>query len=86
MSKDPSKSFLEGLDGHLSKLIKLFRSKRYEDIPEMTSVLENLDKDVSQFILKQSFSPQNDNSVIIYLLTHIINLVIVTSFHKMASE
>ncbi|XP_026103989.1 uncharacterized protein LOC113075485 [Carassius auratus] len=70
VSKDLSKSFLEGLDGHLSKLIQLFRSKRYEDIPEMTSILESLDKNVSQFILKQSFSPQNYNSVIIYSLTH----------------
>ncbi|KAK3533473.1 hypothetical protein QTP70_023461 [Hemibagrus guttatus] len=61
VSKDLSKSFFEGLDGHLSKLIPLFRSKHYEDIPEMTSILESLDKDVSQFILKQSFSPQNDN-------------------------
>ncbi|CAM4575404.1 unnamed protein product [Leuciscus chuanchicus] len=47
VSKDPSKSFLEGLDGHLSKLIQLLRSKRYEDIPEMTSVLESLDKDTT---------------------------------------
>uniref|UniRef100_A0A671PRC5 PB1 domain-containing protein n=1 Tax=Sinocyclocheilus anshuiensis TaxID=1608454 RepID=A0A671PRC5_9TELE len=69
VSKDLSKSFFEGLDGHLSKLIQLFRAKRYEDIPEMTSILESLDKDVSQFILKQSFSPQNDNSVIIYSLS-----------------
>ncbi|KAA0710011.1 hypothetical protein E1301_Tti018248 [Triplophysa tibetana] len=45
VSKDLSKSFFEGLDGHLSKLIQLFRSKRYEDIPEMTSILESLDKD-----------------------------------------
>ncbi len=67
MSKDLSKSFFEGLDGHLSMLIQLFRSKRYEDIPEMTSILESLDKDVSRFILKQSFSPQNDNSVITFM-------------------
>ncbi|XP_065131505.1 uncharacterized protein [Paramisgurnus dabryanus] len=47
VSKDLSKSFLEGLDGHLSKLIQLFRSKRYEDVPEMTSILESLDKNPS---------------------------------------
>ncbi len=33
----------------------------------MTSILESLDKDVSQFILKQSFSPQNGNSVIFHV-------------------
>ncbi len=49
--------------------LQLIRSKRYEDIPEITSILESLDKDVSQFILKQSFSPQNDNSVISYSLS-----------------
>ncbi|XP_059399324.1 sterile alpha motif domain-containing protein 3-like [Carassius carassius] len=47
VSKDLSKSFLEGLDGHLSKLIQLFRSKRYEDIPEITSILESLDKNTT---------------------------------------
>uniref|UniRef100_A0A672MLD1 PB1 domain-containing protein n=1 Tax=Sinocyclocheilus grahami TaxID=75366 RepID=A0A672MLD1_SINGR len=76
VSKDLSKSFFEGLDGHLSKLIQLFRAKRYEDIPEMTSILESLDKDVSQFILKQSFSPQNDNSVIIYSLSFLFDVVV----------
>ncbi|GAA6101254.1 uncharacterized protein LOC113633890 [Tachysurus ichikawai] len=44
VSKDLSKSFFEGLDRHLSKLIQLFRSKRYEDIPEMTSILQSLHK------------------------------------------
>ncbi|XP_057184230.1 sterile alpha motif domain-containing protein 3-like [Triplophysa rosa] len=47
VSKDLSKSFFEGLDGHISKLIQLFRSKRYEDIPEITSILESLHKDPS---------------------------------------
>ncbi|KAK3535974.1 hypothetical protein QTP70_022852 [Hemibagrus guttatus] len=47
VSKGLSKSFFEGLDGHLSKLIPLFRSKHYEDIPEMTSILESLDKDTT---------------------------------------
>ncbi|KAI7795990.1 hypothetical protein IRJ41_011334 [Triplophysa rosa] len=47
VSKDLSKSFFEGLDGHLSKLIQLFRSKRSEDIPEMTSILESLHKDAT---------------------------------------
>ncbi|XP_057216127.1 uncharacterized protein LOC130570055 [Triplophysa rosa] len=47
VSKDLSKSFFEGLDGHLPKLIQLFRSKRSEDIPEMTSILESLHKDAT---------------------------------------
>ncbi|GAA6091780.1 uncharacterized protein LOC113633890, partial [Tachysurus ichikawai] len=49
VSKNPSTSFFEGLDRHLSKLIQLFRSKRYEDIPETTSILQSLHKDVSLF-------------------------------------
>ncbi|KAL0149220.1 hypothetical protein M9458_055454, partial [Cirrhinus mrigala] len=45
VSTDLSKSFFEGQDDHLSKLIQFFRSKRDEDIPDITSVLKSLDKD-----------------------------------------
>ncbi|KAK0134874.1 Sterile alpha motif domain-containing protein 3 [Merluccius polli] len=40
-------SFYEGLDSHLHKLLQLFRLKRFEEIEEMTSLMESLDKDAS---------------------------------------
>ena len=43
-------SFYEGLDSHLHKLLKLFRSKRFEEIEEITSLMESLDKDASTFL------------------------------------
>ncbi|KAK3525115.1 hypothetical protein QTP86_016486 [Hemibagrus guttatus] len=58
VSKDLSKSFFEGLDSHLSKLIPLFKSKHYEDIPEMTSILESLDKDESIYFKAVFLSPK----------------------------
>ncbi|XP_048880258.1 sterile alpha motif domain-containing protein 3-like [Brienomyrus brachyistius] len=39
--------FYERLDSHLLRLLQLFRSKRFEGNKEMTSLLESLDKDVS---------------------------------------
>ncbi|XP_071327495.1 uncharacterized protein [Trachinotus anak] len=46
MSMDINK-FNEGLDSHLHKLLQLFRLKRFEDLQEMTSLMESLDKDAS---------------------------------------
>ncbi|KAI9514950.1 hypothetical protein NQZ68_028902 [Dissostichus eleginoides] len=40
-------SLYEGLDSHLQKFLQLFRSKRFEGIKEMTSLMESLDKDAS---------------------------------------
>ena len=40
-------SLYEGLDSHLQKFLQLFRSKRFEGIKEITSLMESLDKDVS---------------------------------------
>ncbi|KAI9514389.1 hypothetical protein NQZ68_033507 [Dissostichus eleginoides] len=40
-------SLYEGLDSHLQKFLQLFRSKRFERIKEMTSLMESLDKDAS---------------------------------------
>ncbi|KAK1892158.1 Cilia- and flagella-associated protein 43 [Dissostichus eleginoides] len=40
-------SLYEGLDSHLQKFLQLFRSKRFEVIKEMTSLMESLDKDAS---------------------------------------
>ncbi|XP_056105890.1 uncharacterized protein LOC130084457 [Rhinichthys klamathensis goyatoka] len=39
--------FYEGLDSHLHKLLQLFRLKRFEEVQEMTSLMESLDKDAS---------------------------------------
>ncbi|XP_062421714.1 uncharacterized protein LOC119217958 isoform X2 [Pungitius pungitius] len=46
MSMDINK-FYEGLDSHLHKLLQLFRLKRFEEVQEMTSLMESLDKDAS---------------------------------------
>ncbi|KAF3856857.1 hypothetical protein F7725_017580 [Dissostichus mawsoni] len=40
-------SLYEGLDSYLQKFLQLFRSKRFEGIKEMTSLMESLDKDAS---------------------------------------
>ncbi|KAL1281495.1 hypothetical protein QQF64_000298 [Cirrhinus molitorella] len=37
--------FYEGLDSHLHKLLQLFRLKRFEEVQDMTSLMESLDKD-----------------------------------------
>ncbi|RXN12037.1 sterile alpha motif domain-containing 3-like protein [Labeo rohita] len=39
--------FYEGLDSHLHKLLQLFRLKRFEEVQDMTSLMESLDKDAS---------------------------------------
>ncbi|XP_053491664.1 uncharacterized protein LOC128614296 isoform X1 [Ictalurus furcatus] len=44
---DLSKSFYEGLDKHVSKLLYLYRSRCYADIAEMSAILESLDKNAS---------------------------------------
>ncbi|KAI2650755.1 Separin [Labeo rohita] len=36
--------FYEGLDSHLHKLLQLFRLKRFEEVQDMTSLMESLDK------------------------------------------
>ena len=45
------KKFYEGLDSLLHKLLQLFRLKRFEDVQEMTSLMESLDKNVSAYLL-----------------------------------
>ncbi|KAF4079919.1 hypothetical protein AMELA_G00183820 [Ameiurus melas] len=47
MSMDLSKSFHEDLDKHASKLLYLYRSRRYADVAEMSAILESLDKNAS---------------------------------------
>ncbi|KAI4876492.1 hypothetical protein NFI96_010594 [Prochilodus magdalenae] len=47
VSMDLSKSFYGGLDGHLLKLLQLFRSKLFEGMTKMSAILESLDKDTS---------------------------------------
>ncbi|XDV38259.1 hypothetical protein PO909_007703 [Leuciscus waleckii] len=44
MSLDLSKSFYEGLDRHLQKLLCLYRSKRCAEIAEMRTIMDSLDK------------------------------------------
>ncbi|CAM4510933.1 unnamed protein product [Leuciscus chuanchicus] len=44
MSLDLSKSFYEGLDRHLPKLLCLYRSKRCAKIAEMRIIMDSLDK------------------------------------------
>ncbi|XP_072568811.1 uncharacterized protein [Paramormyrops kingsleyae] len=39
--------FYEGLDSHLHKLLQLFRLKHFEEVQDMTSLMESLDKDAS---------------------------------------
>ncbi|KAF0035377.1 hypothetical protein F2P81_013135 [Scophthalmus maximus] len=46
MSMDINK-FYEGLDSHLHKLLQLFRLKRFEEVQEMTSLMESLEEDAS---------------------------------------
>jgi len=40
----------EGLDSHLHKLLQLFQLKRFEEVQEMTSIIESLDKDVRAYL------------------------------------
>ncbi|CAM4572133.1 unnamed protein product [Leuciscus chuanchicus] len=47
MSLDLSKSFYEGLDRHLPKLLCLYRSKRCAEIAEMRTIMDSLDKNAS---------------------------------------
>ncbi|CAM4491096.1 unnamed protein product [Leuciscus chuanchicus] len=47
MSLDLSKSFYEGLDRHLPKLLCLYRSKRCAKIAEMRIIMDSLDKNAS---------------------------------------
>ncbi|KAI7808603.1 hypothetical protein IRJ41_009231 [Triplophysa rosa] len=47
MTLDLSKSFYEGIDRHLPKLLCLYRSKRCMDIVEMRAIMDSLDKNAS---------------------------------------
>uniref|UniRef100_A0A9J8D3G6 Uncharacterized protein n=1 Tax=Cyprinus carpio carpio TaxID=630221 RepID=A0A9J8D3G6_CYPCA len=47
MSLDLSKSFYEGLDRNLPKLLCLYRSKRCAGIAEMRTIMDSLDKNAS---------------------------------------